>query len=118
MGKDFVNKNVIDKVIKKALDMVMDAVEGVIDMAIEKINELTDGESLRQTIIDYIDRLLNGYVQTVVDTIRKVLDYLDGSAEAPELDDLDKLKEEILGQVRRVLEEFIERMKEKVGSKV
>merc|ERR1712193_597007 len=116
--KDVVNKNVIDKVIKKALDMVMDAVEGVIDMAIEKVNELTDGESLRQTIIDYIDRLLNGYVQTVVDTIRKVLDYLDGSAEAPELDDLNKLKEEILGQVRRVLEEFIERMKEKVRSKV
>ena len=49
--KDVVNKNVIDKVIKKALDMVMDAVEGVIDMAIEKINELTDGESLRVSLL-------------------------------------------------------------------
>merc|ERR1711862_633906 len=100
-------------------DKVKDVVnKNVIDMAIEKINELTDGESLRQTIIDSIDRLLNGYLQTVVDTIRKVLDYLDGSAEAPELDDLNKLKEEILGQVRIVLEGFVERMKEKVRSKV
>ena len=54
---------------------------------------------IQQTIIDYIDRLLQGYLQTVVDTMRNILDYLDGSAEAPELDDLNKLKEEILGQL-------------------
>merc|ERR1711981_410196 len=112
-----VSKN-LDKIIKKGLDLVMTAIEGAIDMAIEKINEMTNGESLRQTIIEFLDRLLNGYLQTVVDTIRKLLDYLDGSADAPELDDLNKLKEEILVHVRKLLEEFIEKMKEKVRAKV
>merc|ERR1712227_26507 len=113
--KGIVNKEVIDKVIKQALDMVMGAIEGLIDMAVEKINELTDGESLRQTIIDFLDRLLNGYLQTVVDAIRKMLDFLDPSVEGPEL---EKIKEEVLNQVRTLLEEFIEKMKEKVRKEV
>ena len=44
-----VSKN-LDKIIKKGLDLVMTAIEGAIDMAIEKINEMTNGESLRVSL--------------------------------------------------------------------
>jgi len=101
---------VIEEIISELVDSIMEKIRGEIDEIESKLQERIDGEKVRRLIIDEYVRSPRRRIVTAFDIVDKAIDY---KAELP----IDEEVNEIIEQMRDVLREKLENLKDVIEDK-
>merc|ERR1712149_120172 len=99
-------------VLESSLDLIMSAIEKILDTAIAVINKITGSDSIREALQKYLDDFLDGYYTKVIKMLKQLLDLIDPSAPGPDVENIKKI---VIDLVRESLEVAIKKMKERIA---